>query len=154
TGDASKVIIPNIADFEINNLDQGAKQVTISSDVMHDLAKNATRIGLSKTNNQKVVASDAIWQDAFGGMTNDPQTGDNATGGMSVYNPKLTTIDLHNLDTTNITDMSAMFNGGHNLKVVGDLSQWNTANVASMRIMFQTASSLTNIGNLDNWDTS
>src|SRR5699024_6478356 len=54
TGDASKVIIPNIADFEINNLDQGAKQVTISSDVMHDLAKNATRIGLSKTNNQKV----------------------------------------------------------------------------------------------------
>src|SRR5699024_10513752 len=38
TGDASKVIIPNIADFELNNLDQGAKQVTISSSVMHKLA--------------------------------------------------------------------------------------------------------------------
>ena len=154
TGDASKVIIPNIADFEIDNLDQGAKQVTISSDVMHKLAKNATRIGLSKTNNQKVVASDAIWQDAFGGMTNNPRTGDNGDGGMWVYNPNLTTMDLHNLDTTNITDMSAMFNGGRNLKVVGDLSQWNVANVASMKIMFQRASSLTNIGDLDNWDTS
>ena len=154
TGDASKVIIPNITDFEINNLDQGAKQVTISSSVMHDLAKNATRIGLSKTGNQKVVARDAIWQDAFGGMTNEPNTSSNANGGMWVYNPNLTTMDLHNLDTTNITNMSAMFNGGRNLNVVGDLSDWNTANVASMKIMFQRASSLTNIGNLNNWDTS
>ena len=153
-GDASKVIIPNIADFEIDNLDQGAKQVTISSQVMRQLAKNATRIGLSKTGNQKVVASDAIWSDAFGGMTNDPQTGDNANGGMWVYNPNLTTMDLHNLDTTNITDMNAMFNGGRNLNVVGDLSQWNVANVVDMGNMFQSASSLTNIGDLSNWDTS
>ena len=154
TGDAAKVIIPNIADFEINNLDQGAKQVTISSRVMHQLAKNATRIGLSKTNNQKVVAGDAIWQDAFGGQTNNPRTGNNAEGGMWLYNPNLTAMDLHNLDTTNITNMSAMFNGGRNLNVVGDLSQWNTGNVTSMRIMFQTATLLTNIGDLDNWDTS
>ena len=153
-GDASKVIIPNIADFELNNLDQGAKQVTIISGVMSQLAKNATRIGLSKTGNQKVVASDAFWSNVFGGVTYEPNTISNAYGGMWVYNPNLTVMDLHNLDTTNIIDMIAMFNGGRNLKVVGDLSQWNVANVVYMSDMFQGASGLTNIGNLDNWDTS
>ena len=152
TGDASKVIIPNIADFEIDNLDQGAKQVTISSQVMRQLAKNATRIGLSKTNNQKVVASDAIWQDAFGGLTVSPRIGVN--GGMWVYNPNLAAMDLHNLDTTNITDMSAMFNGGRNLNVVGDLSQWNVFKVTDMSNMFRNASSLTNIGDLSKWNVS
>ena len=117
TGDASKVIIPNIADFWANGLDQGAKQVTISSSVMHNLAKNATQIGLSKTNNQKVVAGDAIWQDAFGGMTNESNTNSNANGGMWLYNPNLTVMDLHNLDTTNIINMGSMFNDGRNLIV-------------------------------------
>ena len=121
---------------------------------MHDLAKNATRIGLSKTANKKVIAKDAIWQDAFGGMTNKPGTDSNAYGGIKYGSPNLTQMDLHNLDTATITDMGALFNGGSNLTTVGDLSDWNTRNVTSMRAMFQSASSLTNIGNLDNWNTS
>ena len=154
TGDASKVIIPNIADFWANGLDQGAKQVTISSSVMHNLAKNATQIGLSKTNNQKVVAGDAIWQDAFGGMTNESNTNSNANGGMWLYNPNLTVMDLHNLDTTNIINMGSMFNDGRNLKVIGDLDNWNTSNVIDMSYMFNQASKLANLGDLSKWDTS
>ena len=150
----ASLIIPNGADFELAN-GQGAGQanVEISSSVMHDLAKNATRIGLSKTANKKVIASNTDWSDAFGGITNEPGTTSNANGGIKYSSPNLTQMDLHNLDTTAITDMSALFNGGSNLTTVGDLSDWNTNNVTNMRSMFQAASSLTNIGNLDNWDT-
>ena len=151
----ASLIIPNGADFGfINGQDNSNSRVEISSSVMHDLAKNATRIGLSKTANKKVIASNAIWQDAFGGLTNKPGTDSNADGGIIYGSPNLTQMDLHNLDTAAITNMSALFNGGSNLTTVGDLSDWNTSNVTNMRNMFQTASSLTNIGNLDNWDTS
>ena len=150
----SSLIIPNGADFDLAN-GQGTEQsnVEISSSVMHDLAKNATRIGLSKTGNNKVIASNAIWQDAFGGLTNKPGTESNARGGIKYGSPNLTQMDLHNLDTASITNMSALFNGGSNLTTVGDLSDWDTSNVTTMQIMFQNASSLINIGNLDNWDT-
>ena len=151
----SSLIIPNGADFGfINGQNTNNTRVEISSNVMHDLAKTATRIGLSKTANKKVVASNAIWQNAFGGMTNKPGTMSYANGGIEYGSPNLTQMDLHNLDTTAITNMHALFNGGNNLTTVGDLSEWNTSNVTSMRIMFQSASSLTNIGNLNNWDTS
>ena len=160
--DNTKIIVPNIADFAHGNAiktitlqvnpNVDTDKVYISSDVMHDLAHNATRIGLSKTKNKKVVASDAIWQDAFGGATNGP-SGDNSDGGIKVLNPNLTIMDLHNLDTSNITDMSAMFNGGTNLETIGDLSDWDTSKITNMHAMFQLASSLTNIGDLSKWDT-
>ena len=151
----TSLIIPNGADFGfINGQNTNDTRVEISSSVMHDLAKNATRIGLSKTANKKVIASNAIWQDAFGGITNKPGTDSNADGGIKYGSPNLTQMDLHNLDTAAITNMSALFNGGSNLTTVGDLSDWNTSNVTNMHSMFQNASSLTNIGNLDNWDTS
>ena len=161
--DNTKIIIPNIADFAHGNVTQtitlqvnpnvDTNKVYISSSVMHDLAKNATRIGLSKTANKKVVAKDSIWQDAFGGLTNGP-SGNNSDGGINVLNPNLTVMDLHNLDTSNITNMSAMFNGGTNLETIGDLSNWDTGHVTDMNAMFQLASSLINIGDLSNWDTS
>ena len=151
----ASLIIPNGADFDLAD-GQGTKQsnVEISSSVMRDLAKNATRIGLSKTANKKVIAIDTNWQDAFGGLTNKPGTDSNAYGGIIYGSPNLTQMDLHNLDTSAITNMSGLFNGGSNLTTVGDLSEWNTSNVNNMHVMFQNASSLTNIGNLDNWDTS
>ena len=161
--DNTKIIIPNIADFAHGNVTQtitlqvnpnvDTNKVYISSSVMHDLAKNATRIGLSKTANKKVVAKDSIWQDAFGGLTNGP-SGNNSDGGINVLNPNLTVMDLHNLDTSNITNMSAMFNGGTNLETIGDLSNWDTGHVTDMSSMFNQASSLINIGDLSNWDTS
>ena len=149
----ASLIIPNGADFDLAH-GQGTKQsnVEISSSVMHDLAKNATRIGLSKTANKKVVASDSIWQDAFGEETKGSSS-DSSYNGIKVLNPNLAIMDLHNLDTSNITDMSEMFSGGTNLKTIGDLSNWNTSNVTDMSDMFLQAS-MTDIGDLGQWDTS
>ena len=144
--DNTKIIIPNIADFAHGNVTQNitlqvdpnvdTNKVYILSGVMRDLAENATRIGLSKTANKKVVASDSNWAYAF------------------YSNPNLTAMDLHNLDTSAINDMSSLFSGDSNLTTVGDLSEWNTSNVTDMSLMFANATSLTSIGNLDNWNTS
>ena len=149
----SSLIIPNGADFELaNGQGTGQSNVEISSSVIHDLAKNATRIGLSKTANKKVAASDTDWSNAFGGETKGSSS-DSSYEGIEVLNPNLAIMDLHNLDTSNITDMSKMFSGGTNLKTIGDLSNWNTSNVTDMSDMFDQAS-MTDIGDLSQWDTS
>ena len=148
----SSLIIPNGADFGfINGQDTSNSYVTVSSSVMRDLAKNATRIGLSKTANNKVVASDTIWQNAFGGVPNKPGTDHNADGGIKYGSPNLTRMDLHNLDTTNITNMSAMFNGGSNLTTIGDVSQWDTNKVTDISQMFMNAKALRHL-NISNWN--
>ena len=150
----SSLIIPNGADFGfIHGQDANNTRVEISSSVMHDLAKNATRIGLSKTANKKVAASESSWANAFGGLTDESGTNSNVNGGIKYGSPNLTQMDLHNLDTSAITVMAVLFNGGSNLTTVGDLSDWNTSNVTIMRGMFQRASSLTNIGDLSEWQT-
>ena len=160
--DNTKIIIPNIADFSHGNVTQtitlhvnpnvDTNKVYISSDVMHDLARNATKIGLSKTEDKKVAASDTDWSNAFGGETKGSSS-DSSYNGIEVLNPNLAIMDLHNLDTSNITDMSEMFSGGTNLKTIGDLSNWNTSNVTDMSDMFDQAS-MTDIGDLGQWDTS
>ena len=57
-----------------------------------------------------------------------------------------------NVDTSNVTDMSAMFCDSQ-LTSVGDLSQWNTSKVTYMGAMFE-ASQLTSVGDLSQWNTS
>ena len=60
-------------------------------------------------------------------------------------------MDLHNLDTTNITNMSAMFNGGSNLTTIGDVSQWDTNKVTDISQMFMNAKALRHL-NISNWN--
>lgn len=59
---------------------------------------------------------------------------------------------LNSWDTSNVTDMSWMFDGDTKLTDLGDISHWNTSKVTDMRCMFQ------NIGcsslDLSGWDTS
>ena len=57
-----------------------------------------------------------------------------------------------NVDTSNVTNMNAMFYYS-NITSVGDLSQWNTSNVTYMSSMFYN-SQLTSVGDLSQWDTS
>ena len=57
-----------------------------------------------------------------------------------------------NVDTSNVTDMSWMFNNSY-ITSVGDLSKWNTSNVTDMSAMFN-GSQLTSVGDLSQWDTS
>ena len=64
----------------------------------------------------------------------------------------LTSINLSNFDTSNVTDMSYMFSGCEGLTSL-NLSNFDTSNVTNMRYMFYICSGLTSI-NLSNFDTS
>ena len=71
----------------------------------------------------------------------------------------LSSLDLTNLDTSDVTNMSEMFtNASANVDNVSfDLSSLNTSNVTSMDCMFNgfgMGSSTIDIGVLTNWDTS
>ena len=64
----------------------------------------------------------------------------------------LTSINLSNFDTSNVTDMSYMFSGCEGLTSL-NLSNFDTSNVTDMRYMFYVCSGLTSL-NLSNFDTS
>lgn len=91
----------------------------------------------------------------------------------------LTTADLTKLETSNVANMTNMFNFCSSLtelegvsnwntsKVESmssmfalcpltslDLSNWDTSNVEHLQCMFSTCSSLTSVGDISNWDTS
>lgn len=91
----------------------------------------------------------------------------------------LTTADLTKLETSNVANMTNMFNFCSSLtKLEGvsdwntskvesmssmfalcpltslDLSNWDTSNVEHLQCMFSTCSSLTSVGDISNWDTS
>ena len=64
----------------------------------------------------------------------------------------LTSLDLSSWDTSNVTNMMSMFNGASGLTSL-DLSHFDTGNVTSMESMFMDANSLTSL-DLSNWNTS
>ena len=64
----------------------------------------------------------------------------------------LTTVDLSNFDTSNYTDMSAMFQSCSLLTSL-DVSNFNTSKVTDMGYVFSNCFSLTSL-DLSNWDTS
>ena len=91
----------------------------------------------------------------------------------------LTTADLTKLETSNVANMTNMFNFCSSLtKLEGvsdwntskvesmssmfalcpltslDLSNWDTSNVEHLQCMFSTCSSLTSVGDISNWETS
>ena len=64
----------------------------------------------------------------------------------------LTSLDLSNFNTSNVTNMSSMFNSCVDLSTL-NLSNFNTSNVTTMHSMFYNCQSLTEI-DLSNFDTS
>ena len=60
-------------------------------------------------------------------------------------------IDLHNVNTDSVTNMSHMFDGCQSLTSL-DVSGWNTASVTQMSSVFQGCSSLTSL-DLSGWNT-
>lgn len=109
------------------------------------------RFGVSQydpTTLQEISANKAI---TFAGVKGTILDGyrlfDSATG--------LVDTDLTYLDTSKMTNMSAMFNlklRQSQLKKI-DTSNWDTSNVTTMRVMFQGCPSLTYI-DTSNWDIS
>ena len=71
-------------------------------------------------------------------------------GGMKQY--QITSFDLSNYNTFNVTKMSSMFSGCTNL-ISLDLSKFDTSNVTEMSSMFSVCRSLTSL-NLSSFDTS
>jgi uncharacterized repeat protein (TIGR02543 family) len=63
-----------------------------------------------------------------------------------------TSMNVSNLDTSRVTDMSSMFSGCSSLTSL-DLSNFNTSNVTNMDNMFYHCSGLTSL-NVSNFDTS
>ena len=61
-------------------------------------------------------------------------------------------LDLSAWDTSNVTDMSSMFNS-FTVTDMSDLSNWDTSNVTNMSGMFEYASITTDIG-IENWNVS
>ena len=76
-------------------------------------------------------------------------TGSGSDGDLRLY---LTKIDLSSWDTSNVTDMSAMFQNYTSLTNL-DVSNFNTSKVTDMGLMFSNCSSLTNL-DLSNFDTT
>ena len=64
----------------------------------------------------------------------------------------LTSLDVSNWDTSNVTNMSYMFYQCYSLTSL-DVSNWNTSNVTSMGDMFENCQSLISL-DVSNFDTS
>ena len=84
--------------------------------------------------------------------SNDPVIANADCSRMFYYKSKLTTIDLSNLDTSGVTDMSYMFDSCYDLTSL-DLSNFDTSSVTNMSYMFYNCSGLTSL-DLSNFDTS
>ncbi|WP_259742171.1 BspA family leucine-rich repeat surface protein [Enterococcus faecium] len=108
-------------------------QVVIRNNILGNAAVGATSLSIS-TNGSKVKMKDTSLASAF-----------SHTGGIK-------SINLNNLDTSNVTDMSRMFFDCSGLTNV-DVSNLDTSNVTSMSNMFYLCSSLTSL-DVSNFNTS
>lgn len=139
--DTRHIIVPNLNDFNNAGVKIGnAAGVGISSVLTKNLASRSIAFAISKTSgnyNNKVIATDQNWSGVFS------------------KNALLTNVDVSNLDTRNITNMSSLFADSNALKTVGDLSQWNTSNVTDMFKLFSLYYNFQriNVGDLGKWDT-
>jgi len=64
----------------------------------------------------------------------------------------LTSVNITNWDTSNVTVMRQMFDGCENL-VSLDIAHWDTGNVTDMRWLFGNCTKLSSV-NIDKWDVS
>ena len=145
TGDPIHIIVPNAADFEQAGKSTNGLQVGITSDTARSIfsfSKSARTIAFSKTSNQKVKAIGTDWSYVF-----------------SVDNAHLSKFDGSNLDVSNITDMSGMFNGmsfnffNDKVSDLTSLANWDTSKVTNMSEMFDD-NLISDLTPLANWDVS
>ncbi len=104
---------------------------------------------LVETENSTEEAKDYIvYIQGRGGIKANP----NSSGMFSSFTSLKEIENIHVLDTSNVTNMSWMFQGCNNLTSL-DLSSFNTSQVTNMRNMFYNCNSLTDL-DLTHFDTS
>lgn len=67
---------------------------------------------------------------------------------------QLKTIDLKLFDSSNVTDMSSMFENCKNITSLDSIKDWNVSNVTNMKSMFEYCQSLTSLDGIKDWDVS
>ena len=67
---------------------------------------------------------------------------------------KIKYIDFYNFDTSNIKNMSYMFNWCKSLNSLSDISKWITNNVKDMNYMFSFCESLNPLPDISKWNTN
>ena len=150
TGDANHVIVPNEADFAKAGISTSGKQVGVTSGLMKSIYRLKTKaqdatVAFSKTDNKQVKAIDKDWSQTWSHfylITND--IGFSSKG-------KLTKFNGTNLDISNVTDMSNMFNSNQ-ISDLSSLANWNVNNVTNMSGMFN-GNQINDLSPLSNWHT-
>ena len=64
----------------------------------------------------------------------------------------LLSIEYSNLDTSNIVNMTCLFNSCKLLTSIPDISKWNTSNVCIMKNMFSGCHNLEKLPDISKWD--
>ncbi|HFD1735882.1 TPA: BspA family leucine-rich repeat surface protein, partial [Enterococcus faecium] len=132
TGSSTDVVIPTARDLGFNE----SYTAQISANVLSNISRNKRSLSTS-TNGKKIVVNSTSLRNCF------------------MNNSTLNTIDLDNLDTSNVTNMYCMFLGcfySTSLNISLDISNWNTSKVTNMGSMFSSCK-LTSL-DISNWDTS
>lgn len=134
------VTIPNTADLQKDGLISENGKVYITPDTIKNITSHAdvkkiTISSYGEGDKKKVYASGISWTNSFGNDSN------------------LTSIDLSNLDTSNIKGFDHMFDGDTALTSL-DLSGFNTSNATTMAYMFASDHKLEEIKGLSDWDVS
>ena len=149
--DQEHLVIPNAADFtKAGKLTDENAVITVNAAKFKKILNTVKPItvAISKTDNRKVQVSDKT---AFGGnLTTE--------NGVSTNDPNLKQMDLTNLDTSNLTDMSGMFCGAYKVKSLGNLSGWDVFHVTNMQQMFDEntydSPALESLDGINKWNVS
>ena len=149
--DQEHLVIPNAADFtKAGKLTDENAVITVNAAKFKKILNTIkpTTVAISKTDNKKVQVSDKT---AFGGnLTTE--------NGVSTNDPNLKQMDLTNLDTSNLTDMSGMFCGAYKGKSLGNLSGWDVSHVTNMQQMFDEntydSPALESLDGINRWNVS
>ena len=136
TGDLEHIIVPNSADFATAGKDIGNLQVGIDADTTHSWFEKGSpkTIAFSKTDGQKVKAVGTNWTSAFTGKSHE-----------------LNKFNGNNLDVSNVTDMTKMFDSNQISNLDG-IANWKTDNVTNMSVMFNN-NKINDLSLLANWKT-
>ena len=76
------------------------------------------------------------------------------SGKYNDFSPLSSLPDISKWNTSNITNMSYMFNYCSSLEMLPNISDWNTSNVKYMNGIFRNCTSLSSLPNISQWNTS